>query len=69
MCAMHMLRKIGTVCLRVVDPHLIFDRIYVHTIRTHMLRLLRTDLALALKQLLSLWPTPILHPILSGGDM
>ena len=33
---MHMMPKIGTVCLRVSDPHFIFDRICVRKIRnTH----------------------------------
>ena len=45
MCAMHILCKIGTVCLRVVDPHFIFGRICVRTIRTHMNRFLTEDCA------------------------
>ena len=69
MCAMYMLCKTGTVCLRVEDQHYISYRIYVRTIRTHMRLLLPEDLSVALKQLLSLYPIPILPPLLSGGDM
>ena len=69
MCAMHMMCKIGTVCLRVVDPHFIFDRIGVCTIQTHMCRLLPEDLALALKQVLSLCPITFLPRLLSWGHM
>ena len=69
MCAMHMLCKTGMVCLRVADPHPVFDRIGVRTIRTHMCRLLPADLALALKQVLSFCPIPFLPPLLSGGHM
>ena len=50
MCDMHRLCKTGTVCLGVADPHFIFDRIGVRTIRTHMCRLLPEDLTLALNQ-------------------
>ena len=66
---MYMLCKTRTVCLRVADPHFIFDCIYVSTILTHMRCLLPEGLALALKQVLSLWPTPLITPILSWGDM
>ena len=69
MCAMHMLFKTGTVCLKVSDPHFIFDRIGVHTIRTHMCCLLPADLALALKKVLTLCTIPFLPHILSGGPM
>ena len=69
MCAMHMLCKTGTVCLKVADPHFIFGRICVRTIQTHMCRLLPADLALALKQVLSLCTIPLLPPLLSGGEM
>ena len=69
MCAMHMLCKIGTVCLRVADPNFIFDRIGVRTIRTQMCRLLMADLALTLKQVLIFCPIPFLPPILSGDHM
>ena len=68
-CAMHMLYKTGTVCLRMADPHFIFDRIGVCTIQTHMCRLLPADLAPALKQVLSFFPIPFLPPFLSGGHM
>ena len=64
MCDMHMLYKTGTVCLRVADPHFIFDRIGVRTIQIHMCSLLPEDLELALKQVLSFLP-----PLLSGGHM
>ena len=67
MCAMHMLCKTGTVCLRVADPHFIFDQICVRTILTYMCCLLPSDLALALKQVLSICPIPLLLPLLSGG--
>ena len=69
MCAMHMLCKTGTVCLRVADPHFIFDRIGVRTIQTHMCHLLTEDLALALKQVLSFPPIPFICPLLSRGHM
>ena len=68
-CVMHMLCKTGTGFLRVADPHFIFDRIGVCTIRTHMCRHLPEDLALALKQVLSFSPIPFLPPLLSGGHM
>ena len=68
-CAMHMLCKTGTVFLRVADPHFIFDRIGVHTIRTHTCRILPAELALALKKVLSFFPIPILPTLLSGGHM
>ena len=68
MCAIHMLYKTGTVCLRVADPHFIFDRICVHTIRTNMRNLLTVDLALFLKQLLILCPILLLPCILSEVD-
>ena len=61
-----MLRKTGTVFLKVADPHFIFDRICVCTIRTHLCRLLPEDLELALKQVLSLCTIPLLPPLLSG---
>ena len=67
MCAMHTLCKTGTVCLRVEDPHFIFDRTCVFTIRTHMRRLLPEDLEIAMKKVLSLCTIPILPPLLSGG--
>ena len=69
MFAIHMLCKTGTVFLRVADPYFIFDCIGVRTIRTHMFRLLLTDLALALKQVLSFWTIPFLPPLISGGHM
>ena len=69
MCSMHILCKRGTVCLNVADPHLIFDRVGVRIIRTHRCRLLPEDLALALKQLLSLCPIPFLTPLLSEGHV
>ena len=65
MCTIHMMCIIGTVCLRVADPHFIFDRIGVRTIRTHTCRLLPADLALDLKQVLSFCPIPLL----SGGQL
>ena len=69
MCAMHILCKTGTVCLMVADPHFIFDCICVRTLRTHMRPLLWADLALALNQELSLFPIPLLPPLLSGDEM
>ena len=66
---MHMLCKTGTVCPRVADPYIIFDRIGVRTIRTHMCCLLLADLVFALKQVLSFFPVPILPPLLIGGHM
>ena len=69
MCAMHMMCKTGTFFLSVADPHFFFDRISVSTIRTHMCRLLPEDLALALKQVLSFCPIPLLPPLLIGGHM
>ena len=69
MCDMHMLCKTGTVCLRVADPHLIFDHIGVRKIRTHMRRLLPADLALALEQVLSFCTIPLLPRLLSWGHM
>ena len=51
---MNMLRKTGTVCLRVTDPHFISDRICVCTIQKHTRRILPEDLELELKQVLSL---------------
>ena len=66
---MYILFKTGTACLRVADPHLIFDRICIHVIRTHMHSLLPEDPALALMQVLSLCNIPILPPIISGGDI
>ena len=68
-CAMHMLYKTGTFCLRVADPHFIFYRIGVCTIRTHMCCLLPADLALALNQVSSFCPIPILPTLFSGGNM
>ena len=67
MCDMHMMRKTGKVCLRVAEPYFILCRIYVRTIRTHMRCLLPEDLTLALKQVLSICPIPLLHPLLNGG--
>ena len=69
MCDMQILCKTGTVCLRMADPHFIFYRIGVCTIQTHLCRLLPADLALALKQVLSLCTIPLLPPIFSGGHM
>ena len=69
MCTIHMMCIIGTVCLRVADPHYIFDRIGVYTIQTHMCCHLPEDLSLALKQLLSFCPIPILPTLLRGGHM
>ena len=69
MCAIHMLCKKGTVCLRVSDSHFVFGRIGVRTIRTHMCHLLPADLALVLKQLLSFCLIPILPHIFGGGHM
>ena len=69
MCDMHMLCKTGTVCLRVSERNLIFDRIGVRTIVTHMCRLLPAYLALALEQVLSFCPIPFIPPLLSGGHM
>ena len=69
MCSIHTLCKAGTVCIRMADPHLIFDRIGVCTIRTHMCCLRPEDLALALKRVLSFCLIPLLTPLLSGGDM
>ena len=53
----------------VADQHLIFDRIGVRTIRTHMRCLLPEDLALALKKVFCLCPIPLLTHLLSGGYM
>ena len=69
MCAMHTMCKTGTVCLRVTEPHFIFDRIGVCTTRTHMCRLLPKYLEITLKQVLSFCPILILPPLLSGGKM
>ena len=69
MCDMQMLHKTGMVCLRVADPYLIFDRIGVRTIQTHMCHLLLADLALALKQVLSFCPIPFISPLISGSNM
>ena len=69
MFAMHMLCKTGTDCLRVADPHFIFDCICVRTIQTHMRRLIMADLALALNQLISFCPIPSIPPLLSWVDM
>ena len=69
MCAMNMLCKTGTAFPWVAYPHLVFELIGVRTIRTHMCRLLPEDLALALKQVLSLYSIPILLTLLSGGHM
>ena len=69
MCDMHVLCKTGTVFLRVPDPHFIFDRIGVRTIRTHVCPILPEDLALALKQVLSFYTIPSLPLLLSGGHM
>ena len=69
MRAMPMMCKIGTVCLRLAYPHLILDRIGVRKIQTHICRLLLEDLALALKQVLSFCPIPLLPPLLGGGHM
>ena len=69
MCAMYMLCKTGTVCLRVSDPNSVFERICVRTIQTHMCHILPGDLVLSLKQVLSVFPIPLLPTLLSGGDM
>ena len=69
MCAMYMLFKIGTVCLRVVDPHFIFDRIGVRTIRPHMCLILPEDIVLALKQVLSFYTIPFITTLLIWGHM
>ena len=69
MCAMLMLCKIGKVCLRVADPHCIFDCIGIRTIQTHTCRLLPEELELTLKQVLSFYLIPFLPPLLSGGHM
>ena len=69
MCVMQMLRKTGTVCLRVAEPNFIFDRICFHKIRTHMRHILLEDRAPALKQVLSICNIPILPNLLSGSDM
>ena len=66
---MQMLCKTETFCLRVADPNLIFDRICVCRLHTHMRRLIPTYLALSLKQVLNLCPIPLFPPLLSGGDM
>ena len=68
MCSMYILCKTETVCLRVSDPHFIFDCIGVRKIRTHMFYLLPAYLALALKQVLVFYPIPFLPLLLSGGD-
>ena len=65
---MYMLYKTGPIYLRVADPHFIFERICVRTIRTHM-RHIPADFALTLKQVLSFCPIFILPLLLSGGDM
>ena len=70
MCDMQMLHKTGMVFLRVADPHFIFDRNGVRRIQTHMCCLILADLALTLKQVLSLCTILfILPPLLSGGHM
>ena len=69
MCAIHIMCKTVTVCLRVADPHLFSDRICVRTIQTQTSRLLPEDLTLALKQVLSLCPISTLPTFISGGDM
>ena len=69
MCDMNMLCKTGTVCLRVTDPHFIFERICVHKIQTHIRLLLPEDIALVLNQVLSLCPIYLLTHLHSGGEM
>ena len=69
MCAMYMMCKTVTLCLRLADPHFSFYLIGVCTIRTHVCRLLPEDLTLALKQVLSLFPIPFLPCLLSWGHM
>ena len=69
MCAMHMLLKTVTVCLRVADPNFIFDHICVCTIRTHMRHILPEDLSLALKQVFSFCLVSNITPLISGGDI
>ena len=69
MCDMHMICKVGTFCIRVEETHFIFDLISVRKIRTHICLLLLADLALALKQVLSFFPIPLLPPLLSGSNM
>ena len=69
MCAIQMLCKTGTLFLGMVDPYFISARICVRTFRTHLHSLLPEDLALALKQVLSLCPILVNPPLISGGDM
>ena len=69
MCAMHMLYKTLTVCVRVAEPHFIFDRIGVCKIQRHMCCLLPAELVLAFKQVLSFCPIPFLPSVLSGGHI
>ena len=64
-----MLFKTGTVCIGLVDPHLIFDRICVRTLQTHMRSLLPEDLVLTLKQVLSLCTITLLPSLFSACDM
>ena len=66
---MHMLQKIGTVCIKVTDPHSNFDCICIRTLRTNTPRLLTADLAPALKQVQSLCIIPIILTLLSGGEI
>ena len=66
---MNILCKTGTVCIRVADPNLIFDRIYVCKIRIQICCPIPADLSLALKQGLSLFTIPILPHILCGGEI
>ena len=66
---MHMLCKTEIVFLWVSDQHFIFYRIGVCTTQTHMFRLLPSDLAISLKQILSIFPIPLLSPLLSENDM
>ena len=69
MCAMYMMCKTGTVCIRVADPHFIFELIGVFTIQKHMCCLLLEYLVIDLKQVLNLCPIPLLPHLLSGGEM
>ena len=68
MCDIYMLCKTGTVSLGVADRHFIFDHTCVCTLQTHMRRLLPTDLALTLNQLLIPCTIYFLPPLLGGGD-
>ena len=64
-----MLCKTGTVCIRVADPHFNLDHIYARTILTHVCLLLLAYLSLALNQLLSLCPIPLITPLLGAIEI